>query len=427
MIEALWLLISTRWLRPLRSRKAIEAAQAKGFARLRQKVMPKSPLYATYADRPLSLWPQMNKARMMAEFTQINTAGMTKEKALQVALQSEASRDFSPMIGDVAVGLSTGTSGQRGLFASNKRERRIWAALMVGRFMPRLWQRQRVAFFLRANNALYETVSNPLIQFSFYDLLEGVEAHIPPLQAQNPTLLIAPAQVLARLAEAQLSGGLHLSPKVVISVAEVLSPEDQALIERAFQTRVDQIYQCTEGVLGMTCRHGSLHLNEGHIHIARDVVDEETGAFCPILTDLARETLPILNYRLDDVLVPDPRPCPCGSATLRLARIEGRADDMLYWQGIEGGQRYIPADVLRQVIATAGSAIQDYRIHQTGQELLEVWLAAPDFPTAATEVEAGLIALAARMKARIPQIKIAQGLPPQTGAKLRRITAQPSS
>ena len=158
--------VRTRYGAGWRTRAALEAHQRAGFARFRAKVMPRSPFYAAYADRPLRDLPPMNKARLMESFSRINTCGIAYDEALHVALKAERSRDFSPTIGDVSVGLSTGTSGQRGLFLATPQERRLWAAILMGRFWPNLMQRQRVAFFMRADNALYRTLSNPLVRLS---------------------------------------------------------------------------------------------------------------------------------------------------------------------------------------------------------------------------------------------------------------------
>ena len=130
--------VRTRYGAGWRTRAALEAHQRAGFARFRAKVMPRSPFYAAHADRPLQDLPPMNKARLMQSFSRINTCGIAYDEALHVALKAEHSRDFSPTIGDVSVGLSTGTSGQRGLFLATPQERRLWAAILMGRFWPLL-------------------------------------------------------------------------------------------------------------------------------------------------------------------------------------------------------------------------------------------------------------------------------------------------
>lgn len=410
--------LQARYGRGFASRAAIEAHQARGFLRFRQKVMPRSPFYDVYADTPLEALPRMDKARLMAEFSRINTCGIDRDAALAVALRAEASRDFRPMIGAVSVGLSTGTSGQRGLFLATPAERRLWASIMLGRYWPQLWRRQRVAFFMRADNALYRGLSNPAVAFGFFDLLAPFDDHLPALAALDPTVLVAPARVLALLAEAQLAGALALAPRRVISIAEVLSPEDAALIARAFRRPVDQVYQATEGVLAMTCRAGSLHLNEARLRIDREVIDAATGAFCPVIHDFTRESLPILNYRLDDVLVPDPAPCPCGCASLRIARIEGREDDMLWWHAATG-PRLVTAEAIRSVLAGLPQGLRDYRVIQQGGAL-HLWLEGAA-PGAVEALEAALAALARRLGCRCPPLVFHRGLPPETDAKRRRI------
>ncbi|MFY1709614.1 F390 synthetase-related protein [Tritonibacter scottomollicae] len=410
--------LRTRYGRAPRSRAEITALQDRAFARFRSRIMPQSPFYRSHVDTALSALPQMNKARLMENFSSINTCGIDRDRAFDVALQAERSRDFSPMIGQVAVGLSTGTSGQRGLFLTTPKERRLWAAIMSGRFWPNLCQPQRVAFFMRADNALYRSLGNPMLRFEFFDLMQGVEAHLPALTSLAPTVLIAPAGVLTTLACAQDAGALALAPQRVISIAEVLSSEDRDAVARAFNCKVDEVYQATEGVLAFTCHAGHLHLNETWLRIDRDVIDPNSGAFCPVIYDFTRESLPLLNYRLDDVLIPDDTPCPCGSACTRIARIEGREDDALWWSG-PSGARMVPAEAIRTVIARLETPVEDYRVVQEANHLT-IWLqhAARECEV---ELRGALAALAAQLDVALPSLSIQSGLPQETDPKRRRI------
>ncbi|AGT08274.1 F390 synthetase-related protein [Paracoccus aminophilus] len=427
-MPALFTFLRNRFFGGFRDRAAIDRHQKAGLARLRRKIMPQSPFYASLADRPMADWPVMNKTLLMEHFTEINTRNLPREKALETALHAERSRNFSPMFGDVAVGLSTGTSGQRGLFLTDARERRLWTAVMLARFLPKpLWKRQRIAFFLRANNALYQELGNRLIEFRYYDLLKDFDSHVARLQAQNPTVLVAPAQALIELARRQAAGEIYLAPQRIISVAEVLSPEDAAKIQSAFGHQPDQVYQATEGVLGFTCKAGHLHLNERYLVVERDVIDPETGAFCPVITDFTHETLPILRYRLDDVLIPEAAPCPCGCASQRIARIEGRADDMLYWPKADGGRRLIFSDMIRQEIALLSVPVRDYRIVQYGQSELVIALDSIASERAAKELHSRLEALATRLDCLLPMLTFREGLPPDLGPKRRRIRALPEN
>lgn len=426
LLSSFW---QSRYGHGFRSRAEVEAHQARGLARLRRKVMPLSPFHARFADRPLAEWPLMDRQSLDREFTRINTRNLSRELVMRLALDAEHRRDFAPMLGSLAVGLSGGSAdggaeGPRALILTAPRERALWLATMAGRFWPSpLLARQRIGFFLHAGNALYERPANPLLQLRFYDLLDRIDAHLPALAAQAPTVLIAPAHVLCQLAEAQRAGAIGLAPRRIISTAEVLSPEDAALISGAFGRPVDQIYHRAEGMMGQTCRAGSLHLNERFLHIDREVIDETTGAFRPIVTDFTREALPILRHRLDDVLIPDPEPCPCGCASLRLKRIEGRAADILWWQGLDGGCRMVPSDALREAIMSL--PVRDYRAIQQGGTLT-IWLDSPQFAVAETGLRMALAQLASRQRCRLPSLGIRPGLPATApGEKRRRVIALP--
>lgn len=107
-----------------------------------------------FRDRPLirsvedlEQYPLMDKAMMMAEFNALNTCNLDRDTALDIAIQSEKTRDFQPMYNGVSVGLSSGTSGHRGLFAINDKERYAWAGAVLARFLPKGRLRgHRIAF-----------------------------------------------------------------------------------------------------------------------------------------------------------------------------------------------------------------------------------------------------------------------------------------
>ena len=69
---------------------------------------------------------KMNKDFMMKNFDELNTLGVKKNEALQIALNSEKNRDFSQKYKNISVGLSSGTSGHRGLFITTPAEKVIW-------------------------------------------------------------------------------------------------------------------------------------------------------------------------------------------------------------------------------------------------------------------------------------------------------------
>ncbi|CAA6806508.1 MAG: Adenylate-forming enzyme [uncultured Sulfurovum sp.] len=316
-------------------------------------------------------FPIINKKIFMENFDTINTVGISKDEAFKVALASEESRNFSNKIGYISVGLSSGTSGSRGLFLVSEEESRRWAGYILKRMLPKpLLQRHKIAFFLRANSNLYESVNSLAIKFSFYDLLQPLEEHIETLNATQPTILIAPAQVLRLLA---LSDDLTINPKKVISVAEVLEEEDEELISQRFSQKVHQVYQCTEGFLAHTCEEGNLHLNEDRVYIEKEWIDEKSGRFSPIISDFFRSSQPVIRYKLDDILVLEKEPCACGSVFTRLKKIEGRCDDILNVKDKNGVPYLLFPDFVRRAIIRASDKVEEYAVEHR-EDALHVYL-----------------------------------------------------
>lgn len=392
-------LIAHYWLarhgRRFEDRASLEAWQDQRVRKAIRWTMAHSAFYAErYRGRDLAAWrafPTLDKATMMANFDTLNTRGITQEQAMNVALEAERSRDFAPTIGDVTVGLSSGTSGSRGLFLVSPAERAAWAGTILGKILPgSILGRHRIAFFLRANSNLYESVSGRRIRFEFFDLLDALDRHIERLNAMRPTSLVAPPSMLRFLAEAKAAGRLTIAPEKIVSVAEVLDPLDEALIADRFGQRVHQVYQCTEGFLAVTCAHGTLHLNEDLVVVQKEIVDAQSGKFIPIVTDFTRTTQPIFRYRLNDLLTERAEPCPCGSVFTALSQIEGRCDDVFYLPAAEG-DRLIPVfpDFIRRAVITASPAIEAYTVHQISPYELDIALRIPEAHRAEAEARLG--------------------------------------
>lgn len=357
----------------LPDRAALERHQAAGLARLASEVLPLSPWFRAFCDRPLHEWPTMDKATMMRQFDSMNTAGLRLDEVLGCAQRAESSRDFKPRLGRYSVGLSSGTSGGRGVFVVSPEEQAEWAGVMLAKLLPQgLWRRERIALFLRANSNLYTAVRTPWLGFEFFDLFQPFDTLLSRIEAYRPSIVVAPAQVLRALALARRSGRIGITPSRVISAAEVLEPLDRELIGNVFGAP-GEVYQATEGFLGSTCPHGVLHLNEEFLHIEPQWIDGRR--FQPLVTDFRRRTQPIVRYRLDDVLVRREQPCACGNPAMAIERIEGRCDDMLQLPGRSGGRVTVFADVCARAIAQALPLEADYRLLQTAPDTLALHVA----------------------------------------------------
>ncbi|AFY91382.1 F390 synthetase-related protein [Chamaesiphon minutus] len=398
--------------RTFKSRKQLLAWQNTKVVNFLHQVLPKSRFYRDrYEGLNLSDWqtfPIVDKSAMMANFDDLNTVGISKDSAFELAIEAETTRNFSPTIQGYTIGLSSGTSGNRGLFIVSPAERQIWAGTILAKALPHsIFTPERIAFFLRANSNLYETVRRQHIRFEYFDLFANLQNHIERLNRIEPTILVAPPSMLLLLAAARSSGDLKIFPEKIIAVAEVLDPLDETYLRECFSRPIHQLYQCTEGFLGSTCAYGTLHLNEDILVIQKEYIDRQLGKFMPIITDFNRRTQPIIRYRLDDILTERQDPCLCGSVFTALSSIEGRCDD-LFWLPDLTGERLISIfpDFIRRAIMTASADIQAYRVVQISPTAIEVFVKVP--PELQTSIEqqisVSLIDLFNRSHCQIPNI-----------------------
>jgi putative adenylate-forming enzyme len=412
------------------SRAALLAHQHRAIERFVRTVLPRAPFYGALARGGFDALPIVDKARMTASFAAFNTRGIERDDALAVALAGERSRNFRAGIGDVTVGLSSGTTGNRGVFLVGERERYAWAGIvlaytltnaMLARVLSPWRAPLRVALFLRSDSALYGTIASRRIAFDYYDLERPLDELAARLASVPPHAIVAPPSVLRLLA--RTCDTRRVAPEKIVAVAEVLERDDEAEIEAAFGTPVHQLYQCTEGLLAYTCPLRRLHLNERYVRIETEWLDAERTRFVPIVTDFARTTQIFARYRLDVVLLTAP-PCRCGRPERTIAAIEGRADDVLWLDGIGGTRVPVFPDFVRRAMALAGDAVRDYRVRDAAGTL-EIALESESPDTARERVRAELDAVWKRFAVRPPALRFVAWQTEEPGRKRRRVIGAP--
>lgn len=324
-------------------------------------------------NTPLHSFPVMNKVTFMEHFDQINTAGIKKSEAMKLALEAEETRDFSPILNGITIGMSSGTSGNKSLFLVNENDRAKWVAAVLNRVLGISLRKRKVAFFLRANSNLYNSVRSMLLEFRFFDLLRPVNTNLILLEEFNPEILVAQPSMLKEIARAKQKGEINLSLKKIISVAEILEPDDKTFFQSVFNIKIDEAYQCTEGFLASSCEHGTLHFNEDFLIIDKKYIDQEQKRFHPVITDLLRVTQPVINYELDDVII-EKKHCPCGNACMAIEQIEGRSDDILRFTDSSGKEVQVFPDFIRRAVITASDNISFYTITQVNSHTLKCFL-----------------------------------------------------
>ena len=82
-----------------------------------------------------------------------------------------------------------------------------------------------------------------------------------------------------------------------------------------------------------------MHIAEDHFYC--EIVDPDTLEPVPVgqqgelvITSLTKQAFPILRYRTKDITWMMPEKCECGRTSMRMAKIQGRTDDMLIIRGV---------------------------------------------------------------------------------------------
>ena len=195
--------------------------------------------------------------------------------------------------------------------------------------------------------------------FGLHQGLEKVGAGVVPMSSGNTqkqikimkdfgaTVLIGTPSYALRLAEVAQDMGLDPATDLNLRVGcfggEGSTEAMRAKINEAFGLFATENYGMSEligpGVSGECHALTGMHINEDHFiaeiidPVTLEVLPEgETGEL--VITPITKQALPLIRYRTKDITHLDYSPCACGRTTARMAKIEGRTDDMLIISGV---------------------------------------------------------------------------------------------
>lgn len=384
--------------RRIMTRAELDAAHAAQLNRWLREVVPTVPFYRGFKDARLEDLPIIDKATLMADFSQFNSALITNA-------QGWAAFAGDKMIGDLIVGASTGTSGNRGLFVISEAERFRWLGAILAKALPGFWrERHRVAILLPLNTPLYDSANRMArLKLRYFDIGGDWQTD---LTAFDPTVIVAPPKILRQMADARLA----VQPQRIFSAAETLDPLDRTVIEAHFDQTLGQIYMATEGLMAVSCVHGNLHLCEDTMHFELPAIGD--GLHEVIISDFSRSVQVMARYRMNDLVRLGPS-CPCGLPQRTLAEVVGRKDDCFDMDGV-----LLTPDILRNAVVDADRTITDFRIIRTGAAEIEVLV------NDGTDLDAVIRAvqdLLVQKRVRATVMARHAALEPDPGRKLRRV------
>jgi phenylacetate-CoA ligase len=140
-------------------------------------------------------------------------------------------------------------------------------------------------------NWFYETRT-----FEINQPINIVTDHLTEFQ---PDVLTGYPTALRVLAEKQLEGSLNIQPSSIHCSGEPTTPETRIAIEKAFSVPITNIYMSTEHLF-----MGIAHPGGERMSLLEDDLIFEFYQDHTLVTNLFNYTLPLIRYRMNDVLTP---------------------------------------------------------------------------------------------------------------------------
>ena len=191
----------------------------------------------------------------------------------------------------------------------------------------------------------------------------NTERQISVMQDFGTTALVGTPSYAIHMAEVAEEMGVNLQTlnlRLGLFGAEASTEEmrDQ-LEERWGGILVTENYGMSElvgpGVAGECYLKRGMHINEDCFLC--EIIDPDTGEVLKngevgelVVTTINKEGIPLLRYRTRDITYIIEEPCDCGRTSYRLAKMQGRSDDMMIIKGVN----VFPSQIESAITGIAG-------------------------------------------------------------------------
>ncbi len=200
-----------------------------------------------------------------------------------------------------------------------------------------------------------------------------IDDQIVELRRLGPDILIGvPSGLLAVAKTIEKKGIKDISPRIILSGGEILTPHTREFLNAAFGTTTVDLYNSSEfGSIAWECKHrAGYHINADSLIVeviqnGRKALAGERGEI--VITSLSAHAMPFVRYHLGDIGVLSDRRCPCGRGLPLLERVEGKTDDDIK---LPGGGRLSPYAIRNRLEFIPG--ISQFRVLQ--KEKNEFWV-----------------------------------------------------
>jgi phenylacetate-CoA ligase len=212
----------------------------------------------------------------------------------------------------------------------------------------------------------------------------NTERQIMIMQNLKTTGLICTPSYALHMSEVAAKMGVDMRSmplRIALFGAEPWSEGMRKEIEERLGVMATDNYGLSEimgpGVAFECEQKNGLHISEDHF--LPEVIDPETGEQLPMgetgelaFTTLTKEAFPMIRYRTKDLTSFIAEPCECGRTLIRMARVQGRTDDMLIIRGVN----VFPSQI-EHVLTEIEGVEPQYQIVLTREgtmDQIEVWV-----------------------------------------------------
>jgi phenylacetate-CoA ligase len=388
--------------------------------------------------------PVLDKSLLMEHFDELVCDPRLRRDQLLDRV-SQMTRD-QLYLGRYRVLLTSGSSGRPGLFVYDAAGWRSIGAQFVrssswAGLRPSL-PRQRMAWLGGAAPSHLSRQGAATMAIGLHRVLAlPVTLPLPQLvEALNqfqPTYLNVYPSVAMWLADEQQAGRLRLAPQMLVTAAELRTPEMTQRLVDAFGVRPFDVYGCTEGLFGSECEHHQgIHLFEDTTLVenvdpdGRPVPAGQPGARL-LVTNLYNLVQPLLRLEVTDLVTLDPNPCPCGRTLVRVSTIHGCSDDVLSLPAHDGGR--VAVHPLQFALLTRDPRVREFQVVQDGP-VLRVLIVPSQATTASddpleTRLGQAVTHQLLGLGVQDPQVTVERRhqLPRSAGGKLKLVIADPTA
>jgi phenylacetate-CoA ligase len=364
------------------TRAQLELLKLVKFRKLVRHVNERSPYYANLisqgginVDRCTPQdFPVLTKKILMQNFDQIVTDRSINRQKI-AAFLTRSTNPMELLDGKYHVLHTSGTSGEVGYFIYSPDD---WAHGMgqgLGRRRGRTRLRRKRRFG-RIRGAFYGAVGGHFagvsmassanvgvakffIKLGLFEVNNPLPVVIGQLNDFQPDFISGYTTAMKILAIKQREGMLRISPMALSTVGESMTMADKAMLEEAFGCEATSGYGCTEHLMmGASAPGGRTMI------LYDDDLFFEFLADHSLITNLYNYTLPLIRYRMSDILRPV-TDSESSSPYLEIDSLVGRNELVPRFINRDGVEDFISPHTINEVFVAGVTQFQMQLLDQT--------------------------------------------------------------